>query len=78
VSAEDRVDKTISRHDPDFQVVELPGSELLVGSSNVGFETVSVVNFESVSVVGNRESLIVRAARMAAETRRCARQNLTV
>jgi len=54
-----------SANDSDFQVTELSDSELLVGSPNAGFETVSVV--------GYGESLIVRAARVAADVRRAGR-----
>jgi hypothetical protein len=37
----------ISRPDPDFEVVELPGGVLLVGTSNTGFETVTVIGYKS-------------------------------
>jgi hypothetical protein len=37
----------IARPDPDFEVMELPAAVLLVGSSNTGFETTTVIGYKS-------------------------------
>jgi hypothetical protein len=49
-------DYSAAPQDADFEVVELPGEDLLVGSPRIGFETIRVIGFEA-------EGLIARAAK---------------
>jgi hypothetical protein len=51
---------TVASPDTDFEVVELPGAELLVGSSGAGFETVRIVGYRLELVADAAERLYRR------------------
>jgi hypothetical protein len=52
-------DYSAAPQDADFEVVELPGGDLLVGSPRIGFETIRVIGFEA-------DGLTARAAKQYA------------